>query len=107
MVRQMFQHVGPPSPELVEALKDSGARQHFETGSVRDTSEGKGDFSLIPPYAEMAYACILQDGAMKYAARNWEKGQPVSRYITSARRHLAKYVAGLRDEPHLWQAFWN
>lgn len=88
-------------------IRDSGQRRDFSTGSVRDKVDGKGWFSGIPPFAELAYACILEDGAKKYSARNWEKGQPISVYLDSAQRHIAKYRAGMRDEPHLWQAFWN
>jgi hypothetical protein len=49
----------------------------------------------------------LERGIAKYGTRNWEKGQPVSRYLQSARRHLSAYSMGLRDEPHLSAAAWN
>ena len=32
-------------------MKDSGKRQDFDTGAVRDTAEGKPDYSLLPPFA--------------------------------------------------------
>lgn len=88
-------------------LKDSGTRQAFESGAVRDTQGGKGRFDLIPFWPLFAYACIMEAGAIKYAANNWRKGMPISRYIDSAERHLGKYKSGFRDEPHLWQALWN
>lgn len=31
-------------------MKDSGKRQQFEGGAVRDTAEGKPPYSLLPPY---------------------------------------------------------
>lgn len=44
---------------------------------------------------------------IKSGERNWEKGMPLSNYIDSAERHLAKLKAGLRDEPHASQVVWN
>lgn len=49
----------------------------------------------------------LELGALKYGDRNWEKGQPLCRYIDSALRHIFKYLAGERDEDHLAAARWN
>jgi len=88
-------------------LKDSGTRQEFQTGAVRDTAAGKPMLGLLPGWAMLAYGWIMEAGAKKYAARNWEKGMPVSRYLESAKRHIELYQIGFRDEPHLWQAFWN
>ena len=88
-------------------LKDSGTRQSFGTGAVRDTAAGKPLFELLPGWSLMAWAWIMEAGARKYAARNWEQGMPMSRYLASAHRHLELYRMGFRDEPHLWQALWN
>jgi hypothetical protein len=88
-------------------LKDSGKREQFTSGAVRDTSGNKPLLELIPGWANLAYGWIMEAGARKYAARNWEKGMPMSRYISSAKRHLEAYSLGFRDEPHLWQALWN
>lgn len=88
-------------------LKDSGERQQFNSGAVRDTASGKPLLELLPGWANLAYAWIMEAGAKKYAARNWEQGMPMSRYLSSAHRHLEAYRMGFRDEPHLWQAFWN
>jgi len=91
----------------VKDLKDSGARESFATGAVRDTAAGKPLLELLPSWSLLAYAWIMESGARKYAARNWELGMPMSRYLASAHRHLELYRMGFRDEPHLWQAFWN
>jgi len=88
-------------------LKDSGERREFTSGAVRDRAAGKPLLGLVPSWAILAYAWIMEAGARKYAARNWEKGMPISEYIESAKRHLEQYQMGFRDEPHLWQAFWN
>jgi hypothetical protein len=88
-------------------LKDSGGRRAFATGSVRDLSKGKGRFDLLPYEAIFAYAFQLELGAVKYSARNWEKGQPISVFLDSGLRHLFRYLNGDRDEDHLRAGFWN
>lgn len=88
-------------------VKDSGERQEFNTGSVRDTRDGKGRFDLITPIGLKRLAVHYENGARKYGDRNWEKGQPVSRYLDSAIRHLYAYLAGARDEDHLAAVAWN
>ena len=88
-------------------LKDSGKRQDFDTGAVRDTREGKGRFDLLSPVAQRRLAQLMENGAVKYGDRNWEKGMPLSRYMDSAMRHVTQYLEGYRDEDHLIQAAWN
>jgi len=88
-------------------VQDSGTRQDFGTGSVRDTREGKGRYDLIPPDGLKRLAVHFENGAAKYGDRNWEKGQPLSRYIDSAIRHLQAYLGGDRSEDHLAAATWN
>jgi len=86
---------------------DSGKRQKFKTGSVRDTRDNKGRFDLITPIGLKRLAQHYENGAKKYGDRNWEKGQPVSRYIDSAIRHLYVYLGGSREEDHLAACAWN
>lgn len=86
------------SPEFV--VKDSGERQEFETGSRRDTRTGKGRFDLIPTYPMKRLARLYEAGAAKYGDRNWEKGQPLMRYLDSASRHLNNLIAGEPEEDH-------
>ena len=88
-------------------LNDSGQRQDFSTGSRRDTREGKGRYDLIPALAFKRLAALYEAGAVKYGERNWEKGQPLSRYLDSAMRHLVAVREGKRDEDHAFQAIWN
>ncbi len=82
-------------------LKDSGKRQDFESGCVRDTAENKSRPDLISPYFNMRVGDHLDKGARKYTERNWEKGMPISRCIASLERHLNQYKQGLTDEDHL------
>lgn len=89
------------------AVKDSGKRQEFSTGSVRDTQEGKGRYDLISPIALARLAKHYENGAKKYGDRNWEKGQPLGRYLDSALRHINNFREGDRSEDHLSAAAWN
>lgn len=88
-------------------LKDSGQRQEFATGAVRDLQDGKGRYDLLPCHAIFRVARTLEKGARKYAERNWEQGIPTGRFMDSALRHLFRHLAGDRDEDHLAQAAWN
>lgn len=88
-------------------IKDSGERQKFQTGAVRDTQGGKGRFDLIPAYPLRRLAQHYENGAKKYADRNWEKGMPLSRFLDSAERHINAYKDGERSEDHLVAAAWN
>ncbi len=89
------------------ALLDSGEREDFSTGSKRDTREGKGRYDLISPVAERRLAVVLERGAAKYGDRNWEKGQPLCRFLDSAKRHIGAVLEGKADEDHAAQAMWN
>lgn len=88
-------------------IQDSGVRQQFPTGSQRDTREGKGRYDLLPAKAIRRIALHYEGGAKKYDDRNWEKGQPLSRYIDSALRHVFSYLDNKLDEDHLAAAAWN
>jgi hypothetical protein len=61
----------------------------------------------MSPHVLERDAVHLELGAKKYGERNWEKGQPLSRYMDSALRHLYRYLSGYRDEDHLAAARWN
>ena len=50
---------------------------------------------------------VLEAGAKKYDARNWEKGIPLSRFVDSGLRHAMREKAGFNDEPHLAMCCWN
>ena len=48
-----------------------------------------------------------EEGARKYAERNWEKGIPCHCYVDSGVRHLIKWADGWDDEPHDRAFVWN
>lgn len=88
-------------------VKDSGERQTFATGAVRDGGEGKGYFHCLPYEPLLALARLYEAGARKYGKDNWRKGIPLSRYLDSAFRHLLKLCAGWKDEDHAAAVLWN
>jgi len=91
----------------MKTIKDSGTRTEFSTGAVRDAQEGKGRMDLLPVRAIIEVAKIMELGAEKYEARNWEQGIPVHRFMDSGLRHSFKHLRGDTDEPHLAMACWN
>lgn len=88
-------------------IKDSGDRRMFDTGAVRDMAEGKGRMDLLPWAAIMEISKHCENGAKKYGEHNVDKGIPTHSLCDSAARHLAKYLDGWTDEPHLLAAAWN
>jgi hypothetical protein len=86
---------------MFHEMHDSGQRQSFRTGAVRDSATNKPRIDLISPLALQRLGEWLRMGAQRYAERNWEKGIPVSRCIASLYRHLVAYHAGDRQEDHL------
>ena len=87
--------------------KDSGGRESFASGMVRDLRSGKGRYDLITPFGLKRLADVYERGAQKYDDRNWEKGAPYCRFIDSAMRHIQQWLMGEADEDHLAQAAWN
>ena len=87
--------------------KDSGQRQSFESGAVRDTQDGKPRYDLIPPKGLKRVAEVYARGSEKYSDHNWRKGMPSSRFMASLLRHVEAYRRGERDEDHIGQAIFN
>ena len=88
-------------------ILDSGERTEFSSGAVRDMHAGKGRFDLMPWAALMEVSKHCEAGAVKYGEHNVDKGIPTHSLCDSAARHLAKYLDGWTDEPHLIAAAWN
>ena len=82
-------------------MHDSGKREQFDTGAVRDTADSKSRPDLSSPFAAERLGNWLRDGARKYAAWNWAKGMPISRCIASLERHLMQYRQGDASEDHM------
>lgn len=90
--------------------KDSGERQQFNSGMVRDTQEGKPRFDLIMNSDDdyencllTRWAKLLARGAVKYTENNWRLANSVeelNRFKASAYRHFMQFLNGQEDEDH-------
>ena len=100
-----------PKAPSTPALKDGGTRKTYGSGAQKEDSsktDGKGAFHLLPYFPILRTAEIWRRGAIKYAARNWEKGIALSRFVDSGLRHLGQCgLEGKIDEDHLHQGLWN
>jgi len=117
-----MEKVGVFSPALSAELKgwttkDSGEREEFEGGMIRDIQQGKPRFDLlIPldlPYEKTTlyrWAMLMARGAEKYGDRNWEKAKDAvarARAKGSAFRHFMQWFCGQTDEDHAAAVFFN
>jgi len=92
-------------------IKDSGEREEYSSGMVRDTATEKTDYSLVldGPMFER-WAVHLTNGAKKYSKRNWmlAAGQPeLVRFKESALRHFIEWYRGDIDEDHAAAVIFN
>jgi hypothetical protein len=79
----------------------------FSTGSTRSDATGKGRFDLLPYEGLRRIAIRFEGGAIGHGDRNWEKGMPIGRILSSAARHIAQAIDGQTDEDHLAAAGWG
>ncbi|MCL2349107.1 MAG: DUF5664 domain-containing protein [Planctomycetaceae bacterium] len=86
---------------VVFGMKDSGKRDTFETGAVRDSAEGKPRPDLFSPFAMERIGRWLEMGARKYEPNNWQRGMKYSRVTASLCRHLMMYLQHDLSEDHL------
>jgi hypothetical protein len=91
----------PSCPLPVDGMHDSGKREAFHGGAVRDAAEDKPRPDLVSPFAMERLGEWLRKGAEKYEDRNWEKGIPISRCMASLVRHVLKYQQGESSEDHM------
>lgn len=96
--------------------KDSGHRQEYESGMVRDLQDGKPDFSLLItelPYNKQLitrWAALMERGAIKYGRRNWQNANSdveLDRFKASAFRHFMQWITGEDDEDHAAAVLFN
>lgn len=91
--------------------KDSGERREFDSGMVRDTTEGKTMWHLVADGPMLRrWAELLTRGAVKYAVRNWMKAnseEELERARESAFRHFIQWYMGEDDEDHGAAVFFN
>lgn len=90
--------------------KDSGQRQEFSTGMVRDVQTDKPRYDLIWQPGIKRLAELMARGAAKYTARNWEKAstpEELERFKASAYRHFMQWFSGDIDEDHMAGTIFN
>lgn len=97
-------------------IKDSGARQEFAGGMVRDTTEGKTDYLniLLGPMLDR-WATHATKGRQKYpdpepGVPNWTLAagrEELVRAQDSALRHMIQWLRGDLDEDHAAAVLFN
>ena len=108
-----FLQIGPTNLEITMegtvpagapfAVKDSGERREYDSGMVRDTQDGKPDYTLLPLEFLTRWAEHMTKGAVKYGRENWRLAnsqQELDRFKASAMRHMMQWLMGDRDEDH-------
>ena len=114
--------LGDPSRELKSYQESIGYVNPFPKPTVVGTTsekkkltegvkndDGKPAFGLLAPEMLHGVSVILEYGARKYAARNWEKGISYTRVFGGLMRHLWAWWGGEKYDPetgysHLWHA---
>ena len=83
--------------------KDSGKREEFPTGMRRDTQDDKPRYDLIDRAFLKRWAELMARGAKKYGEENWRKAatnDELTRFRSSALRHMFQYLEGDTSEDH-------
>lgn len=97
-------------------VKDSGKREEFTSGMVRDTQEGKIDYSRIFDGPMVGrWGAHLTKGGVKYpdvepGVANWIRAEgqaELVRFRKSAVRHFFQWLRGDEDEDHAAAIFFN
>lgn len=89
-----------------------GINSFIRLGNIHDLYNVINNFSHTQGYESVTRMCIelsihYEQGARKYAERNWEKGIPAHCFVDSALRHLFKWYDCWDDEPHDRAFLWN
>ena len=92
-------------------IKDSGKREEYTGGMVRDITADKIDYTLVldgPMFQR--WVEHMTNGAKKYEKRNWMRAKGKSekdRFRESAFRHFMQWYNGEVDEDHAAAVFFN
>lgn len=111
-------HIDNENPDQLHDIEGdvheilTSINEFIRTGNTRDIYNAIGYFIEISgfktiPMAMMEVSKHYEDGARKYAERNWEKGISCHCYVDSGVRHLLKWLDGWDDEPHDRAFIWN
>lgn len=97
-------------------VKDSGKRQKFDSGMVRDTQDGKVDYTrLLDGPMLHRWAVHVTKAEVKYpdiapGVPNWtlaNSEEEKQRFKTSAFRHMIQWLRGDTDEDHAAAVMFN
>ena len=84
---------------------------YIRCGNTNDIKEAVEVFLTIKDWDYSTWLLEVskhyEEGAKKYAERNWEKGISLHCYIDSGVRHYLKWLRGDTDEPHDRAFVWN
>jgi hypothetical protein len=106
-------------PDAGFVIKDSGQRQEFDGGAMRDTEDGKLDYSNLFVWFEpmgTRYVEHMTKGRSKYpdpepGVPNWSlfeaTPETLARTQRSLDRHYKAYRMGLKDEDHAAAILFN
>jgi len=90
--------------------KDSGERQEFSTGMVRDVQTDKPRYDLLDMPMLKRWAELMARGAKKYGEDNWRKAateEELRRFKASAIRHMYQWLEGDISEDHGSAIYFN
>jgi hypothetical protein len=88
---------------FISAYIYTGVEEHlYKAIHVFNNNEGINDITMF-----LEVSKHYEEGAKKYAERNWEKGIPLHCYIDSGVRHYLKHQRGDTDERHDRAFVWN
>lgn len=88
---------------MVFETKDSGQRQEFPTGMMRDVQTDKPRYDLLDMPLLKRWAELMGRGAKKYGENNWKKAateEELRRFKASALRHMIQWFNDDSDEDH-------
>jgi hypothetical protein len=92
------------------STKDSGEREKYQNGMVRDTQKDKDRFDLCDKSMYLRWAQLMARGAEKYGDNNWRKAaskEELDRFKSSAERHFMYWLMGIDDEDHAAATWFN
>ena len=103
-------------PDTGFTVKDSGERQEFDSGMVRDTQKGKTNYTrvfegvMLRRWAEHMTLAEAKYPDVAPGVANWTQAktpEEVQRFRVSATRHFVAWLAGETDEDHAAGVFFN
>ena len=101
-----WEMVGRILMRIDEFIRSGNDTRIYECLSYFTNNEAASPYKSVPK-AIIEVSKHYEDGARKYAERNWEKGISCHCYVDSGVRHLLKWLDGWDDEPHDRAFIWN